>query len=669
MTLPPPTHVAFDRFDVDLAGRRLLRDGETVPLEPKAFAVLAVLVGAPGRALGRDDILDAVWGHRHITPGVLNRIMSLLRHALGEDAQSPRYLHTLHGVGYRFDLPAAARDGPTPASASPAAGMSTVGTSGSPEDPPFRDASRATRPRWTMPAAMTLLLAVAALAWWPRPAVDGRAGVGGALASQAAPAPRAAAPRPPPTLIVMPLKAIGDQADADIAAGLSDELISALVRIPGLRVIARDSTDLATTGPTSVPSLVPRLGISHALQGSLRQSGEQLRFHLRLTEAGSGRTLWTQDYDRSAADVLALQRDVAQAVATALTLKLGLQAWPRGGGDAEFLRRFFAAQALLRLPTSDGGDAIDRAETEFRDLVRQRPDDARTHAGLALALERRAFTRPPLADALRADAAQEAALAQRLDPTLPGPYLVQAFAACRSNRWEDCLHLLERSRASGPSDLQPHFQYAMAMAQLGYLDRAEASLRADIKRDPLNPVWRFGLGRVLDSLGRHDEAHAQLLLSVPYSPYARWFNAVWRGDLPEAMRVATAMGDDPAAPSYERIFRGSHVAASRALKDPSLWPQAEAQMRDSERQTGLMNFLRVLLPQRDTAALIAGLDQVRERSYSSWDLLLWTHDLADLRRDPAFQDYLRDNGILAYWQRHGFPTQCRPRGRDGADCD
>jgi hypothetical protein len=50
---------------------------------------------------------------------------------------------------------------------------------------------------------------------------------------------------------------------------------------------------------------------------------------------------------------------------------------------------------------------------------------------------------------------------------------------------------------------------------------------------------------------------------------------------------------------------------------------------------------------------------VRKRAYSSWDLLLWSEDLAYLRRDPAFQDYLRRSGILAYWQAHGFPAQCR----------
>src|SRR5687768_2169174 len=86
MNPPPATVLSFDDIVLDLAGRRLLRAGEPQPLEPKAFAVLSLLAGSPGRVFSRDEILDAVWGHRHVTPGVLNRIMTLLRHALGEDA-------------------------------------------------------------------------------------------------------------------------------------------------------------------------------------------------------------------------------------------------------------------------------------------------------------------------------------------------------------------------------------------------------------------------------------------------------------------------------------------------------------------------------------------------------------------------------------------------------
>ncbi|MFS8138628.1 MAG: winged helix-turn-helix domain-containing protein, partial [Thermomonas sp.] len=110
--IPP---IAFDDVVLDLAGRRLRRGGVEQALEPKAFAVLALLAGSAGQGFTRDEILDAVWGHRHVTPGVLNRVMTLLRHALGEQANAPRYLHTVHGIGYRFDMPE-----PVPAVTAPA---------------------------------------------------------------------------------------------------------------------------------------------------------------------------------------------------------------------------------------------------------------------------------------------------------------------------------------------------------------------------------------------------------------------------------------------------------------------------------------------------------------------------------------------------------------------
>jgi DNA-binding winged helix-turn-helix (wHTH) protein len=152
MSVVEPHRIAFADVVVDLTGRRVLRGGATLPLEPKAFEVLALLAASPGRAFSRDEILDAVWGHRHVTPGVLNRVVSLLRHALGDDAHHPRFLHTVHGVGYRFDLPADAGLAPGGESVPPAHSR-----------PPGRWTRRAW---WLLALAILAALAMAAAAWW-----------------------------------------------------------------------------------------------------------------------------------------------------------------------------------------------------------------------------------------------------------------------------------------------------------------------------------------------------------------------------------------------------------------------------------------------------------------------------------------------------------------------
>src|SRR5579859_4172439 len=98
-----PAWIAFGTVEIDTLGHRLFVDGEEVGLERKAFAVLVLLARDPGRVLSRDEILDEVWGHSHVTPGVLSRVIAMLRHALGESGDESRYLHTVHGVGFRLD--------------------------------------------------------------------------------------------------------------------------------------------------------------------------------------------------------------------------------------------------------------------------------------------------------------------------------------------------------------------------------------------------------------------------------------------------------------------------------------------------------------------------------------------------------------------------------------
>lgn len=102
--MQPSNHNAYEfgdfRFEPDEA--RLSRAGNTVNLEPKAIAVLGEMVARPGHLHARDDLLDAVWGHRHVTPSTLNRIVTMLRQALGDEPSAPRFIETVPRLGYRF---------------------------------------------------------------------------------------------------------------------------------------------------------------------------------------------------------------------------------------------------------------------------------------------------------------------------------------------------------------------------------------------------------------------------------------------------------------------------------------------------------------------------------------------------------------------------------------
>jgi len=92
----------FDDVEVRARPIGVRRGDRMIGVEPKAHAVLMVLLNRAGEAIERETLLDTVWGHRHVTPSVLNRIVAQLRRALGDDASNPRYIQTLHGRGYRF---------------------------------------------------------------------------------------------------------------------------------------------------------------------------------------------------------------------------------------------------------------------------------------------------------------------------------------------------------------------------------------------------------------------------------------------------------------------------------------------------------------------------------------------------------------------------------------
>lgn len=89
-------------FHLDPANRKLTRSGADIPLEPRTLAVLVQLVSRAGALVTRNEILDAVWGHQHVTRSALNRSIALARRALSDDAEEPKYIQTVHGAGYRY---------------------------------------------------------------------------------------------------------------------------------------------------------------------------------------------------------------------------------------------------------------------------------------------------------------------------------------------------------------------------------------------------------------------------------------------------------------------------------------------------------------------------------------------------------------------------------------
>jgi DNA-binding winged helix-turn-helix (wHTH) protein len=99
---PTDQVIAFGPYQLDRASGRLLCDGRSVRMRLKTFAVLEYLATRPGRLVGKDELLDAVWPDTHVTPSVLAGCIRELRRALGDDARAARFVETAHRRGYRF---------------------------------------------------------------------------------------------------------------------------------------------------------------------------------------------------------------------------------------------------------------------------------------------------------------------------------------------------------------------------------------------------------------------------------------------------------------------------------------------------------------------------------------------------------------------------------------
>lgn len=703
----------FDEIEIDLAGRRLRRAGEEQPLEPKAFAVLVLMAQQPGRAFTRDEILDAVWGHSHITPGTLNRIITLLRHALGEDAHSPRFLRTVHGVGYRFDAvvehiggqataiesdPGAPRADGLSAPISPAAhGASDIRSTSAPTSlPPSVATNSVPHPMSESPdgtvaqperrrartdadanpnagarrlALLALVVLAASLLWlWKLREVP---------ALVADPAPLVTISAAPavvfsPVLAVLPLRPLGDARGADFADGLSEELINLLARIDGLRVTSLTSSFQFRDADTALPEIAQRLGATHLLEGSVRQDGEQLRIALRLVEATGGQAIWTETYDREFRDIFAVQDSIARSVGETLQLTLGLpSASAKRDENPELYRRYLVARRSFEVVSRLRDSQVPPAADDLRALVREHPDYPRAWGGLATMVWALSTVPRPGRDALRAEAEAAAATALRLDPDQPDAHAVLAGQACREQRWSDCLGRSRRAVQNAPSDSLWRSWNAHRLATVGYVQDALREQQQAVQLDPLGSAAHTFLGRLLDTSGRHDEALAHLRLGgLPAAHTASYFNAVWRRDFEEARRLAELL--EPDVP-----WRSSQLAAVDALLDATKLPHLLSVIEHSERSLlpedlrEPYNFMRFVLPasQRDYARDIAGLDAVQQAGYASYQWIFWMPGERALRQSPAFQKYVRDSGLLAFWREHGWPDVCRSDGGDGVVCD
>ncbi len=579
MAQPDPIRFAFDDVVIDLAGHRLLRGGIDQPLEPKAFGVLALLAQAPGRVLARDEILDAVWGHRHVTPGVLNRVMTLLRHALGEEANAPRYLHTVHGVGYRFDVPAGAPPAPAIAAATstepalsepPPVDTDAVEPAPSASEPvaeamPTRRASDGARAR---PRALLLLPLLAALlafaGWtlWPREVPGVR------------PAAVTVGER---SIAVLPLvNASGDASQQFFSDGLSENLIHTLSRLDGLQVIGPTSSFQFRDNKADSKAIGATLGVAFLVSGSVQRAGDTVRIGVALVSTADGRTVWTEQYDRPYQSLFALQDEIATAIARALQAKLLPPSSSEAPDDRPPNGSIDAYNAYLHGLKQWHDEKFSKAAGHMARAVQLDPGYAVAWAHLSGSLSTVATFEeeaPAVAREHLRTARVAADKALQLAPGLGSAHAARAYLRFYEFDHRGALAGCRRAVQLAPDDGTVLNGCGYTLAGIGKLAEAIGLRERLISIEPLYIVNYLRYAELLLATGRLDESEKYLGiargLSQPRSslPRQSMLLAIARGDMQRAQAIARAQ---PSPWREMNLALAAQISPDRAAADAAL---------------------------------------------------------------------------------------------------
>lgn len=493
----------FENFVLDRSRFRLQRGGRVVRLEKLPMELLILLAERGGELVSRDEIAERLWGKGKfldIDHGI-NTAIRKIRVVLRDDPEKPRFVETVVGKGYRFAASVTSRD-PVPAM------PPTVAPAVS-EIPSQAAAAPATTRR-----LRALLVAIGI----------GLVAVGVAISVlliQARRKPASPAQTPITSLAVLPLKNLsGNPAQDYLADGMTEELISRLSNIPGLRVVSRTSAMHFKDSRQSVPEIAKALNVDAVLEGSVIREGSQVRVHAQLIRAATDTHIWAQEYQREFRSLLALEEEVARSIALQVNASVHGQQALRPvnppsidpeAHEAYLKGRYYWNQ---RTPAS-----IEKSIGYYQQAIAKDPEYARAYCGLADAYALLGYRgHIALKDAL-AGAKTAALKAVQLDDTLAEAHASLGFIA-ETLEWDWSTAEREYKRAIelNPGLARAHHWYAGYLTYVGRFDEAIAEAKRARELDPLSlPVNNALAGRLL-AAGQDDAAMLVLRDTLQMDP-------------------------------------------------------------------------------------------------------------------------------------------------------
>lgn len=479
---------------VDPALNQLSAAGKTVKLEPKAMAVLMYLAVRPGQVVSREVLLSAVWSGVVVSDDSLTQVVIKLRKALGDVPEKPAYIQTISKGGYRL-IASVVR--------SPEIFTAPV----RPDVGPV-NAKRPRRISWMAGAGLAALVLAGAGAWWFRGSIVG-------VASDKAPvAGTDAVLTAQPTVAIRPFKAQGDDLQAVLLAqGITADLVTDLSKVFGLTVIGDASSGSSDSDPASRQKWADATPIRYLVSGSVQRIDERLRLHVYLTDAMTGKQLWSERFDRELKSLFAIQEELGPKILHELPAKVSeaelrrvAQRHTRNLEAYEYFQR--GQPALLARQRADN----DTAREMFRRAIALDATFARAYAGLALTYAADYRNQWALDGRAALDRAFELArTANQMNPDIPETYWVLAFVHMERRQHEQALQYLDTAVRLYPSYADGYALMAGINTYIGRPAETVRLLRIAMRLDPLaGSLYFLNLGRAYLFLGDLEQARVNL---------------------------------------------------------------------------------------------------------------------------------------------------------------
>ncbi|MFN2603548.1 MAG: protein kinase [Gemmatimonadaceae bacterium] len=305
-----------------------------------------------------------------------------------------------------------------------------------------------------------------------------------------------------------------DSANAYFGEGIADELMSALGKVPGLRVASRTSAiALGRRRDLDVRQIAGRLGVATVVEGTVRRADGHLRVTAQLTNAADGLTLWSDVYERESKDVFAVQDDITHAIVAALRPEFASatvssaqkRAMGPGTTNPEAYDLYLRGLYLIERR----GPGIARSVEYFNEAIKRDPNFARAYAGLADALEFFPYFAGVPSERVEARVKAAAQRSLQLDSGLAEPRVALAMANWHALRWRDAEAEFKAALSADSTSAPAHTQYGRFLLSIGRPADALREFRAARTLDPLAPTASVWLSHTLLLMGNDSAAREE----------------------------------------------------------------------------------------------------------------------------------------------------------------